>query len=78
MYNFRRAPIVQRTEQSTPKALMWVQFPLGAPGSNKTSQNSDNIERFLAGLRFVQRGKLDELPIRIWINSLNSNSLLSN
>jgi hypothetical protein len=56
MYNFRRAPIVQRTEQSTPKALMWVQFPLGAYKSDKTSQE------FLAGLRFEQKGKLDELP----------------
>jgi hypothetical protein len=29
-YNSRRAPVVQRIEQSTPKALMWVQFPPGA------------------------------------------------
>jgi uncharacterized protein YehS (DUF1456 family) len=36
---------------------------LGAQISDKTSQNSLNIEEFLAGLRFEQRGRLDELPI---------------
>jgi hypothetical protein len=34
---------------------------LGAQESDKTSQNSKDIEEFLAGLRFEQRGKLDEL-----------------
>ena len=29
------APVVQRIEQGTPKALMWVQFPPGAPGNFK-------------------------------------------
>jgi hypothetical protein len=42
---------------------MWVQFPLGACESDKTSQNSLGIEDFLAGLRFEQRGRLDELAI---------------
>jgi hypothetical protein len=36
---------------------------MGAQYSDKTSQNSGNIEEFLAGLRFEQRGKLDGLPI---------------
>jgi hypothetical protein len=36
---------------------------VGAQKSDKTSQNS--IEEFLAGLRFEQRRKLQELNIRI-------------
>jgi len=35
----------------------------GAQKLNKTSQNSVNIDEFLAGLRFEQRGKLEELKI---------------
>ena len=31
--------------------------------SKKTSQNSQNVEEFVAGLRFEQRGKLDLLPM---------------
>jgi len=38
---------------------------LGAQKSDNTSQNSNDIEEFLAGLRFEQRGKLDELTIRL-------------
>ena len=34
---------------------------MGAQKLDKTSQNSLNVEEFLAGLRFEQRGKLDEL-----------------
>jgi hypothetical protein len=37
--------------------------PLGAPKFDKTSQNSQNVEEFLAGLRFEQMGKLDMVPI---------------
>jgi hypothetical protein len=37
---------------------------LGAQISDKTSQNSIDIEEFLAGLRFGQKGKLDELLIQ--------------
>ena len=37
--------------------------PLGAPKFDKTSQNSQNVEEFVAGLRFEQRGKLDMEPI---------------
>jgi hypothetical protein len=36
---------------------------LGAQISDKTSQNSADVEEFLAGLRFEQRERLDELPI---------------
>jgi len=38
---------------------------LGAQKLNETSQNSLDIEEFLAGLRFEQRRKLEELTIRI-------------
>jgi hypothetical protein len=55
-YNLLHAPVVQRIEQSTPKALMWVQFPPGALNSDKTSQKSSTIEEFLAGLYFEIRG----------------------
>lgn len=36
--------------------------PLGAHKSDKTSQNSDNLEEFLAGFRFKLPGELAELP----------------
>ncbi len=42
-----------------------IQVPLGAQFLDKTSQNSINIEEFLAGMRFDQRGKLEELPISL-------------
>jgi hypothetical protein len=35
----------------------------GAQKSDKTSQNSKNVEKFLAGLRFEQRGKLNMVHI---------------
>jgi len=38
---------------------------VGAQISDKTSQNSTDIEEFLAGLRFEQRGKLDELLVKL-------------
>jgi hypothetical protein len=47
------------------KAQKAVQVCLGAQISDKTSQNSLDIEEFLAGLRFEQRGKLGELTIRL-------------
>jgi hypothetical protein len=34
---------------------------MGAQKLDETSHNSLDIEEFLAGLRFEQRGKLDEL-----------------
>jgi hypothetical protein len=37
---------------------------LGAQKLDKTGQNSTNIEEFLAGLRFEQRGRLEELTIK--------------
>jgi hypothetical protein len=37
----------------------------GAHKIDKTSQNSWNVEEFLAGLRFKQRGKLNGLPIEM-------------
>ena len=42
-----------------------VRARLGAQKLDETSQNSLDIEEFLAGLRFEQRGKLEELTIRI-------------
>jgi hypothetical protein len=38
---------------------------LGAQILDKTSQQSKNLEEFLADLRFEQRGKLDELTIKL-------------
>jgi hypothetical protein len=38
---------------------------MGAQKLDKTSQNSMDVEEFLAGLRFNQRGKLDELAITL-------------
>jgi hypothetical protein len=43
-------------------------IPLGTQISNKTSQNSIDLEEFLACLRFEQRGKLDELLTQIEIS----------
>ena len=45
------------------KAKTGVRVSVGAQISDKTSRNSVNIEEFLAGLRFEQRGRLEELPI---------------
>jgi hypothetical protein len=42
--------------------------PLGAQKLDKTSQNSLDVEEFLAGLRFEQKGKLEELSIKYWQN----------
>jgi hypothetical protein len=36
---------------------------LGGHKSDKASQNSENVEEFLAGLRFEHRGKLDMVTI---------------
>jgi len=36
---------------------------LGAQISDKTSQNSSDVEEFLAGLRFEQRNRLEGLQI---------------
>jgi hypothetical protein len=47
------------------KAQKAVRVRLGAQISDKTSQNSLDIEEFLAGLRFEKRGKLGELTIRL-------------
>ena len=41
------------------KATTGVRIPVGAQKSDKASQNSKNVEEFLAGLRFEQRGKLN-------------------
>lgn len=41
-----------------------VRVRLGAQKLDKTGQNSTNIEEFLAGLRFEQRGRLEELTIK--------------
>jgi len=38
---------------------------MGAQKLDKTSQNSFSTEEFLAGFRFDQRAKLDELPIEL-------------
>jgi hypothetical protein len=38
-------------------------IPLGAQNLDKTSQNSLNIEKLLAGLYFEQRRKLEELKV---------------
>jgi ribosome biogenesis GTPase A len=52
------------------KVKTGVRISVGAQISDKTSRNSTNIEEFLAGLRFEQRGKLDELPIeKFYFNS---------
>ena len=40
-----------------------VRIPEGASVFYRTSQNSKNVEEFLAGLRFEQKGKLDMVPI---------------
>jgi len=37
---------------------------VGASIFDKTNQNSDNLEEFLAGLPFEQRGKLALVPIK--------------
>lgn len=36
----------------------------GTSKSNKTSHNSENVEGFVAGLRFEQQGKLTELEFK--------------
>jgi hypothetical protein len=36
---------------------------MGALTSDNTSQNSNNIEEFLAGLCFKQWGRLERLPV---------------
>ncbi len=38
---------------------------MGAQKLDKTSQNSSDVEEFLAGLRFEQRSKLEELPVHL-------------
>jgi hypothetical protein len=38
---------------------------MGAQKLTETSQNSLDVEEFLAGLRFEQRGKLEELPVHL-------------
>jgi hypothetical protein len=38
---------------------------LGAQKTDKTSQKLMNIDEFLAGLRFEQRGKLDGFSITL-------------
>jgi hypothetical protein len=37
---------------------------MGAQISDKTSQNSLDVEEFLTGVRFEQRGKMDEVKGR--------------
>jgi len=37
---------------------------MGAQKLDKASKNSINMEEFLAGLRFEQRGKIEELPFK--------------
>jgi hypothetical protein len=46
-YNPFRAPVVQRIEQSTPKALMWVQFPPGAPEMKQQPESIDEMRGWL-------------------------------
>jgi hypothetical protein len=41
-----------------------AQSTRGAQKLDETSQNSLEVEEFLAGLRFEKRGKLEELTIR--------------
>jgi hypothetical protein len=45
------------------KAQTGVRVPLGASNFDKTSQNSENVDEFVAGLLFEQRGKLDLVSI---------------
>jgi hypothetical protein len=40
----------------------------GAYKMDKTGQNSENVEEFVAGLRFEQRGKLDLVPIKLCLS----------
>ena len=53
--------------RSPPKAKTGVRVPMGAQRSNKTDQNSENLEEFLASMRFNQQGKIDEILINIRI-----------
>ena len=48
---------------SCPTIIRIYSFSLGAYNSNKASQSSLDLEDFLAGLRFEQRSKLEELPV---------------
>ena len=41
-----------------------VRIPVGVQISDKNSQNSINMEEFLAGLLFEQKGILGKLPIK--------------
>ena len=52
-----------KTRFSFPKKSSAV--ALGAQKSDKTSQNSESPEEFLAGLRFEHRGKLALVPIKL-------------
>ncbi len=53
-------------QTSISPSRLWIipikSIPLGALKSDETSQYSLDIEDFLAGFRFEQMGKLDELP----------------
>jgi hypothetical protein len=41
-----------------------IRISMGAQKLDKASKNSINMEEFLAGLRFEQRGKIEELPFK--------------
>ena len=43
---------------------------LGAQKSGNTRYSSENTEDFLAGLRFEQRGRLEELPFDFYFAKL--------
>jgi hypothetical protein len=58
-------------KHSSPSHLPIIRLygiPLGAQISDKTSQNSIDLEELPAVLRFEQRGKLDELLTQIEIS----------
>ena len=57
------APVAQWTERRPPEPKSTVRVCAGVSKFDKTSQNSENVEEFVAALRFEQRGKLDLVPI---------------
>jgi hypothetical protein len=61
---YRPPPLSSGPGRGPLKAETRVRTSLGAQKSDKTSQKSSNIEEFLAGLRFEQRGRLEELPFK--------------
>jgi site-specific DNA recombinase len=58
--------LVEELSTFYPESRRSTQVSVGAQKSDKTSRDSSNIEEFLAGLRFEQRGRLEELPIKFY------------